>query len=382
MKSELLGILENIEREKGIERNVLIEALESALLSAAKKTIPGREGDVSVKFDPETGEIKICAEGKEIESAEFGRIAAQTAKQVIIQKIREAERTVIYNDFKDKIGVIVSGTIYRFDRQGIIVNLGKAEGIILRKFQVSKENYSQGQRIRAYVEAVEQSSKGPRIILSRTSPEFVRQLFELEVPEIYEHIVEIKSIAREAGERTKLAVYSHDDRVDSQGACVGVRGSRVKSVVAELEGEKVDIVKYSSQIKEYIKNAMSPAEIMEIQMDEENRNAMVLVNDDQLSLAIGKRGQNVRLASKLTGVSINIKSASEVSKAAADKEEAGAIDKIKGIGTKTAALLIEAGMKSREMLAKAGVEDLTKIPGIGQKTAEKIIKGAKKPVGD
>ena len=382
MKSELLGILENIEREKGIERSVLIEALESALLSAAKKTIPGREGEVSVKFDPETGEIKVCAEGKEIESAEFGRIAAQTAKQVIIQKIREAERTVIYNDFKDKIGVIVSGTIYRFDRQGIIVNLGKAEGIILRKFQVPKENYCQGQRIRAYVEAVEQSSKGPRIILSRTSPEFVRQLFELEVPEIYEHIVEIKSIAREAGERTKLAVYSHDERVDSQGACVGVRGSRVKSVVTELEGEKVDIVKYSSQIKEYIKNAMSPAEIMEIQMDEENRNAMVLVNDDQLSLAIGKRGQNVRLASKLTGVSINIKSASEVSKAAADKEEAGAIDKIKGIGQKTAALLIEAGMKSREMLTKASVEDLTKIPGIGQKTAEKIIKGAKKPVGD
>jgi N utilization substance protein A len=382
MKGELLTILDHMEREKGIEREVLVQALESALLSAAKKTIKGKEGELSVKFDTETGDIKVYSGGELIKSDEFGRIAAQTAKQVIIQKIREAERNVIFDEFKDKVGQIVSGTIYRFEKGGLIVNLGKAEGIILKKFQVPKENYRQGQRIRAYVEEVEQSNRGPRIILSRTSPEFVRKLFELEVPEIYEHIVEIKSIAREAGERTKLAVLSHDDKVDSQGACVGVRGSRVKNIVSELEGEKVDIVKYSSDLKEFIKNALSPAEIMEIQINEKEGSALVLVNDDQLSLAIGKHGQNVRLASKLVGVSLNIKSASEVSKATSEEKKSEGsskpeVNKLEGVGKKTAEVLIEAGYDTIDKLAEAEVSDLVKIPGVGAKTAEKIINNAK-----
>jgi N utilization substance protein A len=379
MKGELLAILDHMEREKGIQREVLIEALESALLSAAKKTIKGKEGDLSVKFDVETGDIQVYSSGTLIKSEEFGRIAAQTAKQVIIQKIREAERNVIFEEYKDRVGQIVSGTIYRFERGGLIVNLGKAEGIILRKFQVPSEKYNQGQRIRAYIEEVEQSNRGPRIILSRTSPEFVKKLFELEVPEIYEHIVEIKSISREPGERTKIAVLSHDEKVDSQGACVGVRGSRVKNIVSELEGEKVDIVKYSSDIKEFVKNALSPAEIMEIQINEEEKSALVLVNDDQLSLAIGKHGQNVRLASRLVGLSLNIKSASEVSKATSGKSssEAKDVSSLEGVGKKTAEALIEAGFDSIDKIAKAQPADLLKVPKIGAKTAEKIIKNAK-----
>jgi N utilization substance protein A len=379
MKGELLAILDHMEREKGIQREVLIEALESALLSAAKKTIKGKEGDLSVKFDVETGDIQVYSNGALIKSEEFGRIAAQTAKQVIIQKIREAERNVIYEEYKDKVGQIVSGTIYRFERGGLIVNLGKAEGIILRKFQVPSEKYNQGQRIRAYIEEVEQSNRGPRIILSRTSPEFVKKLFELEVPEIYEHIVEIKSISREPGERTKIAVLSHDEKVDSQGACVGVRGSRVKNIVSELEGEKVDIVKYSSDLKEFIKNALSPAEIMEIQINEDDKSALVLVNDDQLSLAIGKHGQNVRLASRLVGLSLNIKSASEVSKATSEelKNNIKDVSGLEGVGKKTAEALIEAGFDSVDKIAESKPEDLQKVPKVGAKTAEKIIKNAK-----
>lgn len=383
MSSELLAILDHIEREKGIAREVLIQAVELALLSAAKKTIKGKEGEISVQFDKESGEIKAYSEGKLIKSEEFGRIAAQTAKQVIIQKIREAERNVIYNEFKEKKGQTVSGTVYRFERSGVILNLGKAEGIILRRFQISKEDYEQGQRIKAYVEDVEQTPKGPRIVLSRTNPNFVKRLFELEVPEIYEHIVEIKAIAREPGERTKIAVESHDDKVDSVGACVGVRGSRVKNIVKELQGEKIDIVRWSSDTKEFIKSSLSPAEIMEIKINEDQKSLLILVNDDQLSLAIGKHGQNVRLASELIGKSIDIKSASEVSiTSKKKKEKAPTLKQIKGVGKKTAEALSEANMSSLEKLQKASVEDLIKIPGIGKKTAEKIIKSVKELRGE
>lgn len=376
MSSELLAIMDHIERDKGISREVLVEAVESALLSAARKTIKGKEGELEIKFDLETGDIHVFSGGEPIESDEFGRIAAQTAKQVIIQKIREAERNVIYDEFKDKVDDIVSGTVYRFEKGSIIVNLGKTEGIIPRKYQVSRENYRQGQRIRAYVEEVEQTNKGPRIILSRTSVDFVKRLFVLEVPEIYEHIVEIKSIAREAGERTKIAVFSNDEKVDSVGACVGVRGSRVKNIVNELEGEKIDIIRWSSDLSEYIKNSLAPAEIMEIRpVDEENM--LVVVNDDQLSLAIGKKGQNVRLAAELVGKNLDIKSAGELSAQAAKKKEGVAIKVVKGIGKKTAEALVEAGFDTVAKLAKADVKTLTEVPGVGKKTAEKIIENAK-----
>lgn len=382
MNSELLSILDHIERDRGIDKEVLIQAVESALLSAAKKAIKGKEGSISVKFDRETGNIEVCFEGKPVKSDDFGRIAAQTAKQVIIQKIREAERDVIYKEFKGKLSHIVTGTIYRFERFGIVLNLGKTEGVILKKLQIPREEYKQGQRLRAYVESVEQDNKGPQIILSRTNPNFIKCLFELEVPEIYERIVEIKSIARQPGERTKIAVYSHDDKVDSVGACVGVRGSRVKDVVREVQGEKIDIVRWSSDIKEFIKNALSPAEVMEIKIDSNDKNVLVLVNDDQLSLAIGKHGQNVKLASELTGRNINIKSASEISKGLKEKKEKNSLKDLKGVGKKTSEALLEAKITSLEEIAKLSVEELVKIPGIGKKTAEKIIKSAKDIIGE
>ncbi len=379
MNGELLTILEHIERDRGIDREVLTKAIEYALLSAAKKTIKGKEGDVSVEFDQKTGNIKVFSHGELIKSEEFGRIAAQTAKQVIIQKIREAERNVIYKEFKDKIGDIVSGTIYRFERSTVVVNLGKTEGFILKKFQVPKEEYEQGQRLRAYVEEVDQTTKGPYIILSRRNPGLVRRLFELEVPEIYEKIVEIKTIAREPGERTKIAVYSHDEKVDSVGACVGVRGSRVKDIVRELQGEKVDIIRWSSDIKEYVKNALSPAEIMEIKVEENKDKILLIIPDDQLSIAIGKHGQNVRLASELVGKELNIKSAAEISKAV--KEEMALLSNLEGIGKKTAKNLADKGIKSIKQVTEASIKDLIKIPGIGKKTAEKIINKAKKARG-
>ena len=379
MNGDLLTILEHIERDRGIDREVLTKAIEYALLSAAKKTIKGKEGDISVEFDQETGNIKVFSHGELIKSEEFGRIAAQTAKQVIIQKIREAERNVIYKEFKDKVGDIVSGTIYRFERSTVVVNLGKTEGFILKKFQVPKEEYEQGQRLRVYVEEVDKTTKGPYIILSRRNPGLVRRLFELEVPEVYEKIVEIKTIAREPGERTKIAVYSHDEKVDSVGACVGVRGSRVKDIVRELQGEKIDIVRWSSDIKEYVKYALSPAEIMEIKVEENKDKILLIIPDDQLSIAIGKHGQNVRLASELVGKELNIKSAAEVSKAV--KEETASLSNLEGIGKKTAKNLADRGIKSIKQVAEASIKDLIKIPGIGKKTAEKIINEAKKTKG-
>ena len=378
MNGELLSILEHIEREKGIEREVLIKAIESALLSAAKKTIKGKGGELSVEFDKKTGDIKVFSHGEIIKSDEFGRIAAQTAKQVIIQKIREAERDVIYKEFKDKVNQIVSGTVYRFEHSAVVVNLGKTEGFIPKRFQVANEEYKQGERLRVYVEEVEQTTKGPRIILSRNTPQLVKRLFELEVPEIYEKIVEIKSIAREAGERTKIAVYSHDEKIDSVGACVGVRGSRVKNIVREVRGEKIDIVRWSPDLKEYVKNALSPAKIMDIRVDEENNQILLVVNDDELSIAIGKHGQNVRLASQLIGKEIDIKSASEISKMAKEKEEVISLSELRGIGAKITKNLTDSGIKTIKQVAELSVEELTKIPGIGKKTAEEIIKQAKK----
>jgi transcription termination/antitermination protein NusA len=379
MNGELLSILEHIERDRGIEREVLTKAIESALLSAAKKTIKGKEGELIVKFDQETGNVEVFSGGEAIKSEEFGRIAAQTAKQVIIQKIREAEREVLYKEFKEKEGDIISGTIYRFERSTIVVNLGKTEGFMPKRCQVLKEEYKQGQRLRAYVEEVEQATRGPRIILSRRNPELVKKLFELEIPEIYEKIVEIKSIAREPGERTKIAVHSHEEKVDSVGACVGIRGSRVKNIVRELQNEKIDIVRWSPDIKEYIRSALSPAEIMDIKVEDKEGQAILTVADDQLSITIGKHGQNVRLASELTGRELNIKGASEVSKKI--KEEISSLSELEGVGKKTAESLAGAGLKTTKKISQSSVEDLIKIPGIGKKTAEKIIKKARKTEG-
>ena len=249
--SELLAILEQLERDRGIDKEILIQAVETAVASAAKKiwTVDKNE-EVTAKLDRNTGRIVTYSGKQEIRSSEFGRIAAQTAKQVVIQKIREAEKDVIFNEYHARIGQIVNGGVYRFERGNIIVDLGKAEGIIPKSEQSSKEEFRQGDRIRAYLLDVRRDIKGPQIILSRAHPSFVKRLFELEVPEIYEGIIEVKAIARDAGERTKISVFSKDEKIDSVGACVGMRGTRVKNIVSELHGEKIDIVRYSADIKE------------------------------------------------------------------------------------------------------------------------------------
>jgi N utilization substance protein A len=406
MNGEILIILEHLERDKGIKREILIEAIEMALLSAARKTFGGDPEEIKVTFDSKSGKISVFAAGKEKSSAKFGRIAAQTAKQIIMQKIREAERDVVYEEFSQKVGTVVNGVVNRFEKGNMIIDLGKAEGIIPQREQSLKEHYHQGERLRAYVLDVDKTTKGPQIILSRTHPGLVKKMFELEVPEIYEGIVEIRNVVREAGERTKISVYSKDEKVDPQGACIGMRGSRVKNIVKELQGERIDIVPYNSDLKQYISAALKPAEVEEIILQPGERQAKVIVKDDQLSLAIGKRGQNVRLASKLTGCNIDIKSREEAlaekpaEKAKAKekelkeevaqpaleqekepKEEIG-LSELPGVGEKTAKLLSAAGFKRVEDIAKASLEELTQIKGIGKKTAEKILNAAAKLVSE
>ncbi|MCD6228514.1 MAG: transcription termination/antitermination protein NusA [Candidatus Omnitrophica bacterium] len=373
MNKEFLSILEQLEREKGLNREVLIEAVRQALIVAAKKiakiTSPGAE--VKVEIDKEKGNIHVWIGGKEISSPQFGRIAAQTARQVIIQKIREAEKENVYNEFKDKVGKIVGGVVYRIEKKGVILDLlGKAEAIIPKGFLSPLDKFRMGERVRALVVEVKKE-KGPQIILSRKSEGLVKKLFELEVPEVYEGIVEIKAIAREAGERTKIAVYSKDEKVDCVGACVGIRGSRVKNIIEELRGEKIDIVRWHEDMKEFIKAALSPAVVSRIELDRDNKRAKVLVTSEQLSLAIGKRGQNVRLASKLVGWEIDVRTKEGIQQSLKE------LSKLRNVGKRMATLLVNAGYSDIKSLASASIEDLGKIKGIGKKKAEKIIEEAR-----
>jgi len=388
MNGELLTILEHIEREKGISREILFQAVESALASAARKII-GKNSteEIKVELDRKNGSIKVLSDGKEIKSAEFGRIAAQTAKQVMIQKIREAERDVIFEDYHARIGSIINGSVHRFEKGTIVVELGKTEAILPPSQQSRKENYRQGDRIRGYLLDVKKTGRGPQIVLSRTHAGLVKRMFELEVPEISEGIVEIKSIYREAGERTKIAVYSKEEKIDSVGACVGMRGQRVKNIVKELSGERIDIVRWSSDIKDYTKAALSPAEVDAVNVDQDNKKLEVIVKEDQLSLAIGKHGQNVRIASKLVGWDIDVRTMSQLKERVKEKmgliskkkspKEATSLANLKGVGKKTYGILVEAGFDSIEKLKKANAKELVKLPGVGKKTAEKIIKSAK-----
>jgi len=392
---ELLSIVDYIERERGIDREVLFQSIESALVSAARKIVGKKVEDIVVKIDRESGDIKVKAEGKAVKSGEFGRIAAQTAKQVIIQKLREAERDVIYEDFHAKVGSIVSGAVHRFERGDIILDLGKTEGVLPRNQQCHNERYKQGERIRAYVLEAKKAQRGPQIVLSRSNPGLIKKLFELEVPEILEGIVEIRGISREPGERTKIAVSSKDDKVDAVGACVGVRGYRVKSIVNELHNERIDIVKFNDDIKEYVRAALNPADVSSVNVKREEKALEVVVEDDQLSLAIGKHGQNVRLASKLIGWEIDVRSRSqmteqkkgEVKEGAVkdviaaintkEKKEKVSIEKLEGVGKKTKDVLVKGGYSAIEKIKDATVEDLVKLEGIGKKTAERIINSAK-----
>ncbi len=405
MNEELLTVLEHMEREKGIDKEFLFKAIESALSSAAKKILGNKEAEVTAEIDRSTGEIRIMSEGKAIKSAEFGRIAAQTAKQVIIQKIREAERDIVFDDYQKRVGSITNGTVHRFDRGDIVLDLGKTEAVLPRSQQCPKDRYKQGDRVRAYILEVNKAAHGPQIVLSRSDAQFVKKLFEIEVPEIAEGIVEIRSIAREAGERTKLAVWSKDEKVDAVGACVGMRGSRVKDIVRELQGERVDIIRWADDLKEYVKAALGPAEISELKIDKAHKKIEVIVADDQLSIGIGKHGQNIRLASKLIGWEMDIRGkgekakevfgamtaavAPEVKTPAEEPAAAGAgenVEKIaneakltdvEGVGPKSEKILKAAGYDTVAKLKDLTVEDLIKLDGIGQKTAEKILKSAK-----
>ncbi|MFT5387752.1 MAG: N utilization substance protein A [Candidatus Omnitrophota bacterium] len=408
--SELLGILEQLERDKGIKKQVLIEAVEDAVASAARKLwTVDREEDIRVELDRFSGKITAYAGDEEIRSSEFGRIAAQTAKQVIIQKFREAEKDVVYDEYQLKIGQIVSGSVYRFERGNIIVDLGKTEAIVPRRELSRKEEFRQGDRIRAYILDVRRENRGPQIVLSRSNPNFIKRLFELEVPEIYEGIVEIRAIAREVGERTKIAVHSKDEKIDSVGACVGMRGSRVKNIVNELQGEKLDIVRYSDDIKEYIQTALSPAEISQMQLDYDAKKVNIIVANDQLSLAIGRHGQNVRLASELVAWELNLFSvdqwaeldekeeAEESSKeniaALVQEDETEEVDEeveeieevledatladLSGVGEKMLAELKAAGFDNLESIAEADIDGLTVVKGLGKAKATKLIEEAK-----
>lgn len=399
MNADLVAVLEFWEREKGISRDVLVAAVQEALLSAAKKAIgPARE--MRCVIDPKSGDIKAFAKlvvsekvaskhdqislhdarrlkadaqlGEELEvevtPADFGRIASQFAKQALMQHIRRAEKQLIFDEFKDRVGDIVSGTVRRFERSDVSLDLGKYEALLPNRERVPTEEYQIGERIRCYVKAVEQGPHGPEIILSRADPNFVIKLFQLEVSEINDGTIEIKAIAREPGFRTKVAVWTRDEKVDPVGACVGLRGQRVKNIVRELNNEKVDIIRWDSNIKNFISNALNPAKIKSFDIDEARKRVKVTVNEDQLSLAIGKRGQNARLTSKLTGWQVDI-DAEQVAAVGFEEKMAQAVQAlaaIPGISEEQAGVLVRNGLTSLEALLEAKESDLAEIPEIGE----------------
>jgi N utilization substance protein A len=405
MNSELIAALDYFEREKGIKREILIEAVSTALLSASKKSV-GPARDLRIDINAKTGVIRALASLQVVEKVvevhdeirisdarkykadvqlgdtievevtpkDFGRISAQTAKQAMLQRIRQAEKEMMYDEFKDRAGEIVSGTVRRFERSDVIMDLGKFDAIMLSKERVVTEDYNIGDRLRAYVVAVENGLRGPEIILSRSHPNFVRRLFELEVSEINDRTVEIRGLAREAGYRTKIAVHSANDKVDPVGACVGMRGSRVKNIVRELNNEKVDIIRWHADPREFILEALKPARIKGLTLDPEKKVAQIRVDEDQLSLAIGKRGQNARLTAKLTGWEINIEKdesaaivlENKVTQAAASLAATLAVDQA------IAQTLVKSGFTNVEALMDVEPEDLADVLSIGLEQATAI----------
>jgi N utilization substance protein A len=402
MNADFLAVLEFWEREKGINRDVLVGAVHEALLSAAKKAVgPARE--LRVVIDPKNGDIRAYAKlvvsdkviskhdqisvfdarriksdaqvGEELEievtPVGFGRIAAQYAKQALMQHIRRAEKQLIFTEFKDRVGDIISGTVRRFERSDVIVDLVKYEALLPNRERVPTEEYQVGERIRCYVKAVEQGPHGPEIILSRADPRFVIKLFQLEVSEINDGTIEIKGIAREPGFRTKLAVWTRDEKVDPVGACVGLRGQRVKNIVRELNNEKVDIIRWDPNVRNFITNALAPAKLKAFEIDESGKRVKITVSEDQLSLAIGKRGQNARLTSKLTGWQVDIEPEIVVTKGFEEKvaEAVDLLAAIPGISREQADVLVHNGLLRLEDLLQADVSDLSGIPQIGEQAA-------------
>jgi N utilization substance protein A len=370
MSLDLVRIVDSIHREKNIPKDILFEGIESALTTAAKKHYPDAM-EISVKIDPNTGRPSVVTDGQQVAPPDFGRIAAQTAKQVIIQKIREAERDSLFDEFEDLRGEMVTGTVRRFEGGAVTVDLGKTEALLPRSEQIPGESHHPGERVRAIILDVRKVGQRVKIILSRTHPDFVRRLFELEIPEIQDQIIQIRALAREAGYRTKVAVSSTDTKVDAVGACVGVRGTRIKNIVDELGGERIDIVRWHDTLQALIPYALQPAEIDEVMLCPLLGRAIVLVREDQLSLAIGRRGQNVRLASKLVGWDIEIMTSEELDEMI--EKAVAAFSKIEGVEYELAEKLVEQGILSYDDLSVMELDELVNtIEGMTEELAVQI----------
>jgi len=409
MAFDMVEAMTLIAREKNIDFDEVVQTLEASLLAAAKKKYAFTD-NISFKFDRKQNELYMIAvkkvvehvtdptieislaEAKEMDpeaqldddldvyldyETEFGRNAINSAKQILIQKIRDAEHERIYAEYIDKVGTLVTGVVQHIDKGNVIVNLGRGEAVLPIKEQIPREKFRQGDRIRAYIQDVQKSPRGPQIILSRVNNEFLRALFALEVPEIYEKVIEIRAIAREPGERAKIAVYSSDERIDPVGACVGIKGVRVQSIVRELNNERIDIVPFSSNPEVFVTRALAPAKVVNIEMYDSERKMTVAVEDEKLSLAIGRNGQNARLASKLTGWKVNILSESDYNEAKRREAELLVpVGDLEGVGVKLRDRLLEADIGTVQRLAASTVETLMKIEGIGQKTADALIEKA------
>jgi len=402
---ELLQIADAVAREKSIDRTIVIQAMADAIQKAARSRY-GQETNVKADIDPKTGDIKLQRLLEVVEEVEdyttqipldlardknpnaqlgdhiaeplppmdFGRIAAQSAKQVIVQKVREAERDQQFEEFKDRIGEVVNGSVKRVEYGNVIVDLGKGEAIIRRDETIPRENFRYGDRVRAYIYDVRREQRGPQIFLSRTHPQFMAKLFTMEVPEIYDGVIEIKSVARDAGSRAKIAVISNDSSIDPVGACVGMRGSRVQAVVGELQGEKIDIIPWSPDAAAFIVNALQPAEVSKVVLDEDAERIDVVVPDDQLSLAIGRRGQNVRLASQLTGWDIDIMTEQEESERRQTEfaENTATFMNALNVDEMVAQLLASEGFASVEEVAYVEIDEIAGIEGFDAETAEEL----------
>ena len=409
MGYDIVEAMTQIARQKNIDFEVVVETLEAGLLAAARKKYPDAN-NISFSFSKSDGEITMMAVKTVVEKVtdpiteialeeavsldktaqigdemdiyldyeEFGRNAVASAKQILIQRVREAERMRVFGEYEDKVGKLVSGVVTQIDKTGLLINLGDAEAFLPMRELIPREKYRQGDRLRAIITSVEQVTRGPQITLSRVSDDFLRALFAVEVPEIYERIIDIKAIARDAGERAKIAVSSIDDRIDPIGACVGVKGVRVQSVVRELNNERIDIVLYSSNAELFVTRSLAPAKVTALDVYADRQSMTAAVEDEKLSLAIGRGGQNARLASKLTGWKINILSDTEYNLIKRQQVEmAMPIGGLEGVGPKMEERLIEMGIVSVQMLANMTLEDLTDVEGIGEKTAETLLEKAR-----
>ncbi len=405
MNYEIQEALGQIAREKNVDPELVRETLQVGLVQAVKKKY-GPNTNVDVTLDPKSGRISVARRLSIVEEVtdsqieitledarryddraavgsdlviplpieQFGRNAIQAAKQVVIQRVREAERDRVYRDFQDRVGELVRGTVQQVDRGNVIVKLDRSEAILPVREQISRDHYRPGDYIRAYVCGVERSTKGPQVTLSRTHPEFLVKLFESEVPEIADGVVQIKAVAREPGTRSKIAVHSNDDRIDPVGACVGIKGARVQAVVRELSGERIDIVPWSADAVVFARRALSPAKVLDTQMMAAEGKLIVYVADDQLSLAIGKAGQNARLAAKLTGWAIDLVAKSDTDKAAAEEREREVdLETLPEVGEALASRLAREGIETAADVQRAGLEGLTAISGIGDKVAAKLL---------